>query len=278
MPVALKGDEVNAAVNFVYRPSATAKPETVVLLSPEGEERWRPETERWLRSMESPTMVSSCGVPATVARTLSSNERSTSAISPANTPSRWSSRIAIRSFVSGVMNSNCPVFRSPGEISEPAPILLNGREHFGQGILASRLGATMAATQPSERLRVASQGSNPIDEARSRAAAVVTNLTRAHHSLLARNQKYALLYEFFQEFQEHQPSNLAKQTAYSLLYAVPSILITLISLAAIVDRNTGFGISESLREYISTQAPPTCNPCCNHWCNTLWCKRVPRPP
>jgi len=118
----------------------------------------------------------------------------------------------------------------------------------------------MAATQPSERLGVARQGNSPVDEARSRVSSLVANLTRTHQSLLARNQKYALLYEFFQEFQEHQPSNLAKQTAYSLLYAVPSVLITLISLAAVVDKNTGFGISDSLREYISTQAPSNLQP------------------
>jgi membrane protein len=118
----------------------------------------------------------------------------------------------------------------------------------------------MAATQPSERLRVASQGSNPVDGVRSRVSSVMASLTRIHQSLLARNHKYALLYEFVQEFQEHQPSNLAKQTAYSLLYAVPSILITLISLAAVVDRDTGFGISESLREFISTQAPSNLQP------------------
>jgi len=118
----------------------------------------------------------------------------------------------------------------------------------------------MAATQPSERLRVASQRSNPIEDVRSRVSAVVAHFTRLHQSLLAKYQKYALLSEFAQEFQEHQPSNLAKQTAYSLLYAVPSILITLISLAAVVDRNTGFGISESLREYVATQAPANLQP------------------
>jgi membrane protein len=118
----------------------------------------------------------------------------------------------------------------------------------------------MTATQPSERLEVASQGSNPVDEVRSRVSSILANLTRTHQALLARNQKYALLYEFFQEYQEHQPSNLAKQTAYSLLYAVPSILITLVSLAAVADHNTGFGISDSLREYISTQAPSNLQP------------------
>src|SRR5262245_39774064 len=101
----------------------------------------------------------------------------------------------------------------------------------------------MAATQPSERLEVASQRSNPVDQVRSRVSSVIAHLTRTHQSLLARYHKYALLTEFVQEFQEHQPSNLAKQTAYSLLYAVPSILITLISLAAVFDHSPGFGIS-----------------------------------
>jgi hypothetical protein len=43
-----EGDEVNAAVHFVYQAIRAGKPETVVLLVSGREERWRPETERWL--------------------------------------------------------------------------------------------------------------------------------------------------------------------------------------------------------------------------------------
>lgn len=43
-----EGDEVNAAVNFVYQAIRIGKPETAILLVSGREERWRPETERWL--------------------------------------------------------------------------------------------------------------------------------------------------------------------------------------------------------------------------------------
>jgi hypothetical protein len=43
-----EGDEINAAVQFVYEAIRAGKPETAVLLVSGREERWRPETERWL--------------------------------------------------------------------------------------------------------------------------------------------------------------------------------------------------------------------------------------
>jgi uncharacterized protein YxjI len=41
-------DEVNQAVHFVYQAIRRGKPETVILLVSGREDRWRPETERWL--------------------------------------------------------------------------------------------------------------------------------------------------------------------------------------------------------------------------------------
>jgi uncharacterized protein YxjI len=41
-------DEVNQAVHFVYEAIRRGKPETVILLVSGREDRWRPETERWL--------------------------------------------------------------------------------------------------------------------------------------------------------------------------------------------------------------------------------------
>jgi len=81
-----------------------------------------------------------------------------------------------------------------------------------------------------------------------------------HASLLAKHASYAVLVEIVQEIRDHQPSQLAKQAAYSLLYAVPSVLIMLVSLAAIVDKNTGAGVSEALRRFISEQAPVELRP------------------
>ena len=43
-----EGDEVNAAVQFVYEAIRRGHPEAAILLISGREERWRPETERWL--------------------------------------------------------------------------------------------------------------------------------------------------------------------------------------------------------------------------------------
>ena len=43
-----EGDEVNAAVHFVFEAIRAGKPETAILLVSGREERWRPQTERWL--------------------------------------------------------------------------------------------------------------------------------------------------------------------------------------------------------------------------------------
>lgn len=88
----------------------------------------------------------------------------------------------------------------------------------------------------------------------------LAGLRRFNASMIASHGWYALLAEFVRQFQKQQPSMLAKQTAYSLLYAIPSILIVLISLAAIVDKNTGFGISDALQGFIAEQAPANLQP------------------
>jgi hypothetical protein len=43
-----EGDEINAAVHFVYAAIRAGKPETAILLVSGREERWRPQTKRWL--------------------------------------------------------------------------------------------------------------------------------------------------------------------------------------------------------------------------------------
>jgi len=89
---------------------------------------------------------------------------------------------------------------------------------------------------------------------------VKESISSVHASLLGSHVSYAVLVEIFQEIRRHQPSQLAKQSAYSLLYAVPSVLIVLVSLAAIVDKNTGTGVSQALRTFISEQAPAELQP------------------
>jgi membrane protein len=89
---------------------------------------------------------------------------------------------------------------------------------------------------------------------------VKESISSVHASLLATHASYAVLVEIAQEIRRHKPSHLAKQSAYSLLYAVPSVMIVLVSLAAIVDKNTDAGVSEALRRFISEQVPAELQP------------------
>src|SRR5688572_15159629 len=88
----------------------------------------------------------------------------------------------------------------------------------------------------------------------------VETAKRFHARMLADHDWYALLAEMVQAFQRHHPSRLAKQTAYSLLYAIPSILLMLVSLAVVVDKNTGAEVSTSLQTAITEQAPDDAQP------------------
>jgi membrane protein len=119
------------------------------------------------------------------------------------------------------------------------------------------LSLDMTSAQRSDRLpRARDTGADP----RTSLTRVKESVSSVHASLLVNHASYAVLAEIVQEIRRHQPSQLAKQSAYSLLYAVPSVLIVLVSLAAIVDKNTGAGVSEALRQFISTQAPAELQP------------------
>jgi membrane protein len=95
---------------------------------------------------------------------------------------------------------------------------------------------------------------------KERQGGIVERLKARHAELMAQNRTYALLAEIVLAIKEHDPSLLAKQAAYSLLYAVPSILVMMVSLAAIVDKNTGAEISGSLQNAIQEQAPANLRP------------------
>ena len=88
----------------------------------------------------------------------------------------------------------------------------------------------------------------------------MASLKQRHAQLVATSTPYAILAEVVQGFQTYEPSLLARQSAYSMLYAVPSVLIMLLSLAAIVDQNTGSSVSEPLRAFISQEAPNDLQP------------------
>lgn len=115
----------------------------------------------------------------------------------------------------------------------------------------------MTSAQRSDNLpRARDTGADP----RTSLARVKESISSVHASLLEKHTSYAVLVEIAQEIRRQQPARLAKQSAYSLLYAVPSVLIVLVSLAAIVDKNTGAGVSEALRTFISEQAPAELQP------------------
>jgi len=89
---------------------------------------------------------------------------------------------------------------------------------------------------------------------------LMASLKQRHAQLIAKSTPYAIVAEIVQGFQKYEPSLLARQSAYSLLYAVPSVLIMILSLAAIVDQNTGSSVSAPLREFISEEAPTDLQP------------------
>ena len=89
---------------------------------------------------------------------------------------------------------------------------------------------------------------------------LMASLKQRHAHLVATSTPYAILADIVQSFQKYEPSLLARQSAYSLLYAVPSVLIMILSLAAIVDQNTGSSVSAPLRQFISDEAPKDLQP------------------
>lgn len=93
-----------------------------------------------------------------------------------------------------------------------------------------------------------------------RVNALHATLQARHAQLRSRHTWYAILAEIWASIQVHQPAMLAKQAAYSLLYAAPSMLIVLISLAAIIDKQSGAEISTALQDFVSTNAPADLQP------------------
>ncbi|MFL5758278.1 MAG: YihY/virulence factor BrkB family protein [Thermomicrobiales bacterium] len=71
---------------------------------------------------------------------------------------------------------------------------------------------------------------------------------------------WRLLREIVNGFQRHHISQLAKQSAYSLLYAIPSLVLMLVSLASVVDKHTEVGLSDALSRAIEEHAPATLEP------------------
>ena len=118
----------------------------------------------------------------------------------------------------------------------------------------------MAAVHGSEATTGQGADSGALGAVQTKVAGIRKRLASFHATRQREHAGYALLVVIVQAIRLQQPANLAKQSAYSLLYAVPSVLIVLVSLAAIVDKNTGAGVSEALRQLISEQAPAELQP------------------
>lgn len=58
-----------------------------------------------------------------------------------------------------------------------------------------------------------------------------------------------------QEVKADRVTGLGAQVAYSMVFAVPPLLVLLITIAAIVDRTTGVDVTGGLRDLIATNAP-----------------------
>jgi membrane protein len=73
-------------------------------------------------------------------------------------------------------------------------------------------------------------------------------------------EAWSFMFGLVREVGRQPVSMLAKQAAYSLLYAIPSILIVLVSLTAIVDERTNVGTSEALQDFIDERVPAELQP------------------
>jgi membrane protein len=102
--------------------------------------------------------------------------------------------------------------------------------------------------------------SSPIARGKDLAARLSAAARRRHERWRAQSPAYALAAEIAQSFQEKNPGLLARQAAYSLLYAIPSVLLVLVSLAVLVDRSTDFEVSAALQAFIANQSPGDVQP------------------
>jgi membrane protein len=66
---------------------------------------------------------------------------------------------------------------------------------------------------------------------------------------------WALLADIVHVFKRHRAPMLARQAAYSLLFAIPSVVILIVALANLIDRRIDFQLSDSLIELIEDNAP-----------------------
>ena len=90
-------------------------------------------------------------------------------------------------------------------------------------------------------------------------------MERTRAQLLARvPPRLIVTYSFVREIVDqalyHRISMLAKQAAYSLLYALPAFVLALVSIAGIVDKHVDANLSDALLRAIDGQAPASLQP------------------
>lgn len=64
----------------------------------------------------------------------------------------------------------------------------------------------------------------------------------------------------FKRFSKDNVTGLASQVAYNMVFAIPPLLLLLVTLAAIVNATTGIGLTDTLHQTIASHAPGSAQP------------------
>jgi membrane protein len=75
----------------------------------------------------------------------------------------------------------------------------------------------------------------------------------------------AIAVRVYRGYLRNNLAGLAAQVAYSMIFAVPSLLLCLTALATLIDRYTGIPVAENLRTMIERYAPRETVPLLNHF-------------
>src|SRR5690242_18651367 len=75
-----------------------------------------------------------------------------------------------------------------------------------------------------------------------------------------RGRVWAVLRQLAATLREAKAPNLAAQVAYSLIFAMPSIVLLVALIAGQIDRHTGFAITQEVRRAILQTLPPDVHP------------------
>ena len=113
-------------------------------------------------------------------------------------------------------------------------------------------------TNPPKRQSVSSP--SPIARGQDSLARLSAAAQQQHERWRSQYTAYALGTAIIQSVQEHNPGLLARQAAYSLLYAIPSVLLVLVSLAVLVESNTPWNVADGLQEFIGNRSPGEVQP------------------